>query len=117
MIYNRLKDGMPLGIDATLRYELKNWTDPLKVSELEADTPYNTRTNTGLPPTPIGNPGLASMQAAAAPANVDYLFYVVRPCGNGAHNFSATDAEFQQDVAEYNAKREELGGKSPVTCE
>jgi UPF0755 protein len=116
VIYNRLKDGMALGIDATLRYELKNWTDPLKVSELQADTPYNTRVRTGLPPGPIGNPGLASIQAAAAPANVDYLFYVVRPCGNGAHNFSATGAEFDQDVAAYNAKREELNGKSPVTC-
>lgn len=116
VIYNRLKDGMPLGIDATLRYELKNWTDPLKVSELEADTPYNTRTNTGLPPTPIGNPGLAAIEAAANPANVDYLFYVVRPCGDGAHSFSSTDAEFQKDVAAYNAKRDELGGKSPVTC-
>jgi uncharacterized YceG family protein len=116
VIYNRLKDGMPLGIDATLRYELKNWTDPLKVSELERDSPYNTRTRTGLPPTPIGNPGLSSIEAAAHPAKVDYLFYVVKPCGDGAHNFSATDAEFQQDVAAYNAKRDELGGKSPVTC-
>jgi UPF0755 protein len=116
VIYNRLKDGMPLGIDATLRYELNNWTRPLKVSELERDTPYNTRVRTGLPPTPIGNPGLASIQAAARPAKVDYLFYVVKPCGNGAHNFSSTDAEFQRDVAAYNAKREQLGGKSPVTC-
>jgi uncharacterized YceG family protein len=116
VIYNRLKDGMPLGIDATLRYELKNWTDPLKVSELEADTPYNTRVNTGLTPTPIGNPGLASIEAAANPAKVDYLFYVVKPCGDGAHNFSSTDAEFQQDVDAYNRKRDELGGKSPVTC-
>ncbi|MFL5846951.1 MAG: endolytic transglycosylase MltG [Solirubrobacteraceae bacterium] len=116
VIYNRLKDGMPLGIDATLRFELKNWTDPLKVSELERDSPYNTRTRTGLPPTPIGNPGLSSIEAAAHPAKVDYLFYVVRPCGNGAHNFSSTDAEFQADVDAYNAKREELNGKSPVTC-
>jgi UPF0755 protein len=116
VIYNRLKDGMPLGIDATLRYELKNWTSPLKVSELQRDSPYNTRTRTGLPPTPIGNPGLSSIEAAAHPAKVDYLFYVVRPCGNGAHNFSSTDAQFQRDVAAYNAKRDELNGKSPVTC-
>ena len=59
---------MPLGIDATLRYALHNWTQPLKVSELQADSPYNTRTHQGLPPTPIGNPGLGSMQAAAHPA-------------------------------------------------
>lgn len=116
VIYNRLKQGMVLGIDATLRYELGNWDKPLKVSELNRDTPYNTRRRAGLPPTPIGNPGLASIEAAAHPAKVDYLFYVVRPCGNGAHNFSATDAEFQHDVDAYNAKRAELGGKSPVTC-
>jgi uncharacterized YceG family protein len=117
VIYNRLKQGMPLGIDATLRYALNNWTKPLKVSELEdASNPYNTRKHTGLPPTPIGNPGLASIEAAAHPAKVDYLFYVVKPCGDGAHNFSSTDAEFQEDVDAYNAKREELGGKSPVTC-
>jgi uncharacterized YceG family protein len=117
VIYNRLKQGMPLGIDATLRYALHNWTKPLKVSELEdTSNPYNTRKLTGLPPTPIGNPGLASIQAAAHPANVPYLFYVVKPCGNGAHNFSSTDAEFQKDVDAYDAKREELGGKSPVTC-
>jgi UPF0755 protein len=116
VIYNRLKQGMPLGIDATLRYELNNWDRPLKVSELERDTPYNTRTNTGLPPTPIGNPGLSSIEAAAHPAKVGYLFYVVKPCGHGAHSFSSTDAAFQRDVAAYNAKRDELGGKSPVTC-
>ncbi|MCW2967836.1 MAG: mltG, partial [Solirubrobacteraceae bacterium] len=61
-------------------------------------------------------PGLASIQAAARPAHVSYLFYVIKPCGNGAHAFSSTDAQFQRDVAAYNAKRAQLGGKSPVTC-
>jgi uncharacterized YceG family protein len=116
VIYNRLKQGMPLGIDATLRYALHDWTKPLTVSELASDSPYNTRKHTGLPPTPIGNPGLASIQAAAAPAHVGYLFYVIKPCGNGAHAFSSTDAQFQRDVNAYNAKRDQLGGKSPVTC-
>jgi len=116
VIYNRLEQGIPLGIDATLRYELKNWTDPLKVSELEADTPYNTRTNSGLPPTPIGNPGLASIKAAAKPANADFLYFVVKPCGDGASTFSETAAEHDEAVAAYNAKREELDGKSPTTC-
>ena len=67
VIYNRLKQGIPLGIDATIRYSENNWTDPLKQSELERDGPYNTRLRQGLPPTPIGNPGLASLKAAAAP--------------------------------------------------
>jgi UPF0755 protein len=116
VIYNRLAMGEPLGIDATLRYALNNWKSPLKVSELESDTPYNTRTHGGLPPTPIGNPGRKSLEAAANPAREDYLFYVVKPCGNGAHAFSSTNAEFERDVARYDAAREERGGKSPANC-
>jgi UPF0755 protein len=113
VIYNRLRRGMPLGIDATLRYRLNNWSKPLKQSELNTRSDYNTRKVQGLPPTPIGNPGLAALQAAANPANVGYLFYVVKPCGNGAHAFSSTDAQFQKDVAAYNRARDKLGGKDP----
>lgn len=116
VIYNRLKQGMPLGIDATIRYELDNFSRPLKQSELLRDTPYNTRTRTGLPPGPIGNPGLASIKAAANPATNDFVYYVVKPCANGAHAFSSSDAEFQKDVAAYNKKRDELGGKDPSQC-
>jgi UPF0755 protein len=116
VIYNRLHEGIPLGIDATIRFATGNYTEPLTESELAIDSPYNTRTNTGLPPGPIGSPGLASIEAAAHPAHVSYLFYVIKPCGNGAHAFSSTDAQFQHDVAAYNAKRDQLGGKSPVTC-
>jgi UPF0755 protein len=116
VIYNRLQKDIPLGIDATLRYRLNNWTKPLKESELQTNSDYNTRKVQGLPPTPIGNPGLASIQAAADPANVKYLFYVVKPCGNGAHAFSSTDAQFQKDVAAYNAARKKRGGKDPSHC-
>ncbi len=116
VIYNRLSRGEPLGIDATIRYEQRNWNRPLKVSELEEDTPYNTRIHTGLPPTPIGNPGRASLEAAAKPAREDYLFYVVKPCGEGEHAFSSTSEEFERDVARYNAAREERGGRSPANC-
>jgi uncharacterized YceG family protein len=116
VIYNRLKQQMPLGIDATLRYGLNNWTKPLKQSELRSNSVFNTRTRKGLPPTPIGSPGLSSIRAALAPAKVPYLFYVVKPCGNGAHAFSASDAQFQKDVAAYNRKRQQLGGKDPSHC-
>jgi UPF0755 protein len=116
VIYNRLKQQMPLGIDATLRYHLNNWARPLRVSELNTNSAFNTRKHTGLPPTPIGNPGLASIKAALQPARVPFLFYVVKPCGNGAHAFSATDAQFQKDVAAYNRKRDQLGGKDPSHC-
>jgi uncharacterized YceG family protein len=116
VIYNRLKQGIPLGIDATIRFATGNWSRPLRVSELRVNSRYNTRTHQGLPPGPIGNPGLASLQAAAHPSRVGYLFYVVKPCGNGSHAFSSTDAQFQRDVAKYNSARAKKGGKSPAKC-
>jgi UPF0755 protein len=116
VIYNRLARDMTLGIDATIRYEKNNWDRPLRVSELEEVTPYNTRKVVGLPPTPIGNPGRASLEAAADPAREDYIYYVVKPCGEGAHSFSSTDAEFARDSQAYDRAREERGGKSPVNC-
>jgi UPF0755 protein len=101
VIYNRLAKGMPLSIDATIRYGLGiPGTKALTKEELTKDTPYNTRLHTGLPPTPIGNPGLASMRAAAHPANVDYLYYVRMP-DNVHHFFTADDKEFCQKAAEY----------------
>ena len=105
VIYNRLKQGIPLGIDATIRYQINNWARPLRVSELARDTPYNTRTRRGLPPTPIGSPGLSSIRAAAAPANVKYLFFVRKPGKSGEHAFSKTNAQFERDVARYQASR------------
>jgi UPF0755 protein len=80
VIYNRLHDRMPLGIDATLRYGLAiPPTQAITKSDLASNSPYNTRKFRGLPPTPIANPGLASMQAAAHPAKVDYLYFVRKP--------------------------------------
>ena len=116
VIYNRLRAGMPLGIDATIRFATGNWTEPLKQSELALASPYNTRTNSGLPPGPIGNPGLDSIEAAAHPAKTDYLFFVVKPCGEGEHEFTETDAEFQEAVDRYNAERAAQGGQSPTEC-
>lgn len=117
VIYNRLREGIPLGIDATIRFASGNYTEPLTESELAADHPYNTRLNAGLPPGPISSPGLASLQAAARPAEVGYLYYVVEPGACGEHSFSSTDAEFQRDVARYNEAREAAGGESPDSCE
>jgi peptidoglycan lytic transglycosylase G len=116
VIYNRLKQRIALGIDATTRYALDNWTRPLRKSELESPSPYNTRNHLGLPPTPIGNPGLASINAAADPADVNYVYYVVKPCGNGAHAFSSTNAQFLRDVARYNEARNKRGGRDPSHC-
>jgi len=94
VIYNRLRGGMTLGIDATIRYGLDvPATESLRESHLDDPSPYNTRKHPGLTPTPIANPGLASMQAAAHPANVDYLFFVRKP-DKIHHFFTASEDEF-----------------------
>jgi UPF0755 protein len=94
VIYNRLHAHMPLGIDATIRYGLHvPGTKPLLQSELESDNPYNTRKFPGLPPTPIANPGLASIEAAAHPAHVDYLYFVRKP-DKRHHYFTSNYADF-----------------------
>ena len=92
---------MPLGIDATIRYGRGVPGDqPLKVSDLESNDPYNTRRRVGLPPTPISNPGLASIRAAAKPARVPYLFYVRKP--DGVHHFfTASESAFFAKKCEY----------------
>jgi UPF0755 protein len=117
VIYNRLHEGMPLGIDATVRFATGNYERPLTESELAVDSPYNTRVNAGLPPGPIDSPGLASIEAAAHPARVDYLYYVTEPGACGKLTFSETAAEFEADVADYNEARAAAGGESPDTCE
>ena len=116
VIWNRLSQGIPLGIDATIRFATDNWTEPLTQSELAIDSPYNTRLNAGLPPGPIGNPGLDSIEAAANPENTDYLYYVVKPGTCGEHEFVETDAEFQAAVDRYNTERAAAGGQSPTDC-
>ena len=94
VIYNRLRKRLPLGIDATIRYGLAiEPTEAIRRSHLESDSPYNTRNRLGLPPTPIGNPGLASIEAAAHPARVDYLYFVRKPdCKT--HFFTASEQKF-----------------------
>jgi peptidoglycan lytic transglycosylase G len=94
VIYNRLHEQMPLGIDATLRYGLDiPPTQAITKSQLASDSPYNTRKLRGLPPTPIANPGLASIEAAAHPAKVDYLYFVRKPdCRS--HFFTASSEAF-----------------------
>ena len=94
VIYNRLRRDMPLGIDATIRYGYDiPPTQAILQSQLEADHPYNTRKRAGLTPTPISNPGLASLQAAAHPAKANYLYFVRKPdCKS--HFFTRSEAEF-----------------------
>ena len=101
VIYNRLHDGMPLGIDATLRYGLHiPPTESIHESQLQNPTPYNTRLHYGLPPTPIANPGLAAIRAAAHPAKVNYLYYVRKP-DHHHHFFTASGTAYQQYLASH----------------
>lgn len=104
VIYNRLSRDIPLGIDSTVIYASKaagKWRNNGKVyqSDLDRDSPYNTRKVRGLPPGPIASAGLSSLEAALKPAQTDYLFYVRDPSRNdGAHNFYNSDADFQRGV-------------------
>jgi uncharacterized YceG family protein len=95
VIYNRLHHGMVLGIDATIRYGLGvPATQSLRESQLNMIHPYNTRRVAGLTPTPIANPGLASIQAAAHPEPGDWLFFVRKP-DKLHHFFTASEREFE----------------------
>jgi UPF0755 protein len=101
VIYNRLHAHMALGIDAALRYGLKiPPTESIHESQLANPTPYNLRLHAGLPPTPIGAPGLASLQAAAHPAKVNYLYFVAKP-DKKHHFFTASSAAFERYKAEH----------------
>jgi UPF0755 protein len=97
VIYNRLRLHMPLQIDATIEYALPHHKTELSLGDLKVDSPYNTYLHEGLPPTPIANPGLPSIEAALNPAKTDALYYVY--CGNGHHVFAKTLAEHQANVA------------------
>jgi UPF0755 protein len=115
VIYNRLREHIPLGIDATIRYAVDNYTSPLTQSQLANPSPFNTRLHDGLTPTPIDSPSLASIQAAAHPAQTNYLYFVVKPCGNGEMAFTSDYNQFLADSAAYQNARARLG-RSPEKC-
>jgi UPF0755 protein len=97
VIYNRLRDGMTLGIDATLLYDDPTPDGELSTADIETDGPYNTRMRTGLPPTPIASPYLWSLKAALNPADTPYYYYVL--CGDdGGHRFAVTYDEHLANV-------------------
>jgi uncharacterized YceG family protein len=116
VIYNRLHESIPLGIDATTRFQYDDWENPITQSQLASSSPYNTRLHDGLPPGPIGSPGLESIEAAAHPKSSDYLYYVADCDNPGRHVFVETSAEFDSAVARYNAAREKAGGNAPTSC-
>jgi UPF0755 protein len=99
VIYNRLRIGMPLEVDASIEYTFPEHHDVITKRDLEIDSPYNTYRHTGLPPTPIANPGKPSLDAAFRPATSDYLYYVAK--GDGRHAFAKSLAEHNANVSRY----------------
>jgi UPF0755 protein len=110
---NRLRQGIPLYADPTVQYALGSdpasvarwgyWKKELTPADLEVASPYNTYRHPGLPPGPIANPGLASLQAVLEPADTDYLYFVAR--GDGSHAFSRTEEEHVRNVLKYQGAR------------
>jgi UPF0755 protein len=127
VIYNRLQKSMSLGIDSTVIYASKlagKWRNDGKVyqSDLDRDSPYNTRLNRGLPPGPIASPSASSLEAALNPASTDYLYYVREPSRNdGAHNFYNNERDFQRGVQalrdwERERDAKAIGAASPTSA-
>ncbi len=102
---NRLRIGMKLQADPTIQYILPDGPRQLFYRDLEVDSPYNTYRNKGLPPTPINNPGRASIVAALNPQKHDYIYFVAKADGTGGHRFSRTAQEHEVAVREYRARR------------
>jgi UPF0755 protein len=111
VLENRLKKGMKLEIDATVLYALGYHKDRVYYKDLEVDSPYNTYRNVGLPPGPIANPGMASLDAALHPEANDYLFYVAQP--NGAHVFSRTREDHEAAIRKIRAAHKVQKGGTP----
>lgn len=103
VFHNRLKKGMKLDCDPTVRYATKRFTGPIYIADLRNPSPYNTYIHYGLPPTPICSPGKDAIVAALNPANIDYLYFVAR--NDGSHVFSKTIAEHNRAVLKYQRKK------------
>jgi len=101
---NRLRKGMRLQTDPTVIYGIgEKFDGNIRKRDLTTDTPWNTYTRDGLPPTPIAMPGMASLQAVSRPASSEFLYFVGK--GNGTHQFSRTLEEHNRAVAKYQLKR------------
>ena len=97
---------MRLQTDPTVIYGLgKHCDGDIRYRDLRTDTPYNTYTRKGLPPTPIAMPGLGSIKAVMHPETTDYIFFVANGDGSGRHEFSSTLAEHEKFVDQHQRKR------------
>jgi conserved hypothetical protein, YceG family len=110
VIYNRLKEGMPLQIDATVQYALGGTKERLLEEDLEIDSPYNTYKIPALPPGPIASPSLSAIQAALEPEETEYLYYVTKKDGSRTHLFAKTFKEHQENIRKSEAMAAQGGG-------
>lgn len=101
VVDNRLSDHINLQIDAIVMYGLHMSGQAMSFADEGIETPYNSYMNAGLPPTPIGNPGLATLEGALSPASTAYLFYVTDACGH--NHYSVTEAQHEQQVSQYQS--------------
>ena len=104
VFHNRLRIGMPLGADPTVRFIFRNLTGPIYKSQLNSNSPYNTRKFKGLMPGPISNPGRKAIEAALFPAKTEALYFVAKDDGSMTHFFSKnlSDHNRYKDVATKN---------------
>ncbi len=101
VIWRRLKDRVPLAIDAAIIYGIKDYTGDIRMKDLrDASNPYNTRIHGGLPPTPIGSPSVSSLKAVLTPSQKGYYYYVLRTDGSQRHYFTKTLSEHEKYVRE-----------------
>lgn len=113
VFHNRLRQGYPLGADPTVRFALKKFSGPLRVSELNNNSPYNTRKFAGLPPGPICSPGKGALEAACSPLDTKDMYFVAKWDGSGEHDFSVTNAEHDRKKIEIrNRNKQRLSGKA-----
>lgn len=103
VFHNRLRRGMKLDCDPTVRYAVKKFTGPITVSDLKSDSPYNTYRRAGLPPTPICSPGRESILAAMYPKKTSFLYFVAK--NDGSHYFSKTLKEHNEAVQQYQRRK------------
>lgn len=99
VLFNRLDNNMRLDVDATVRFITNNWDKPITQADLNIDSPYNTRKRSGIPPGPICNPGLVSLQAVLSPTPNDYLYYLTD--NDGVTHFAKTLDEHNQNKQKY----------------
>jgi UPF0755 protein len=116
VIYNRLKDGMDLGLDTTAAYASHNYSGSLTSAQLNSSSPWNTLNHPGLPPTPIDSPSLAAIEAAAHPPQTNYLYFIVRVCGNGSLSFTSNYQQFLTWSQQYSSALAKHGQRLAEFC-